>query len=336
MTAGFGTRLSPLTHFIPKPLLPLEGPPLVGHTLGQLQRLGCEVTVLNLHHLGDQIRYRLGQSWHGMPLVYSPEEEIQGTLGALHPCREILGRSDAVILVNGDSYCQWPWRALIRRHLNTDADATLLVHRRAPEESLGGGVGLDPKGRVVGLRDSEVGAVHSRHLFAGAHILSPRVLERIEAGFADIIADLYIPLMQEGKTISSVVTNRRWYDLGTPDRYLETHLASTRGGWLRRRRRNMISPLAETADDALVRGSLLASGSTVGATAEVTESVVLENARIPAGSRVHQCILGPGVILPPSTNVERRMINRVETGRPTGAGATVMGDLVYTPLTVES
>lgn len=98
---------------------------------------------------------------------------FQGTLGALYPEREILAAADLILLVNGDTLCRWPWKAMIRRHLRSGADATLLLHRRAPVEDFGGGVGIDSHGAVVQLRDGDpIGEVAKRQVFAGAQVLS--------------------------------------------------------------------------------------------------------------------------------------------------------------------
>ncbi|NJL29677.1 MAG: nucleotidyltransferase family protein, partial [Thermoanaerobaculia bacterium] len=130
LAAGYGSRLRPLTSFVPKPLLPIGGQPVVGHTLRRLARAGCEAAALNLHHLAETIPRALGESYWGLPLVYSHELEILGTLGALWPLRDFLRRADVILLANGDSLCRWPLRRLVRHHLESAADATLLLHAR--------------------------------------------------------------------------------------------------------------------------------------------------------------------------------------------------------------
>lgn len=330
LAAGYGLRLRPLTLFVPKPLLPVDGEPVVGHTLRQLGRLPCEAAAVNLHHLPEAIPRHLGASYHGLPLVYSREEEILGTLGALYPQRSFFAAADLVLLVNGDTLCRWPWKRLIRRHLRSGAAATLLLHSRPPDPHLGGGVGLDGS-RVVALRDARVGEAKSRHLFAGAHVLSPRLLERLGPGPGDVVGDLYIPLLEEGGRIEAVVTRRRWHDLGTPERYLAANLDLLHRRW-RRGRASRVSTLARIHPTATVEGSMIDHGVEVGEGAQVESSVVLAGAAIPAGSRIERSILGPGVRLPSAAGIERRMINRTRPGHPTGPRESVMGDLVYTPL----
>src|SRR3954451_2607453 len=90
LAAGPGPRPRPLTSLTPKPLLPVRGVPILGHTLARLAAIGCEAAAVNLHHLGDQIRRRFGDAHAGMPLTWSEEPEILGTLGALFPLRDFL------------------------------------------------------------------------------------------------------------------------------------------------------------------------------------------------------------------------------------------------------
>lgn len=334
LTAGFGSRLRPLTYFLPKALLPICGEAVAGHTLRQLARLGCESAVLNLHHLGDAIREHFGAAYHGLAIAYSQEEEIQGTLGALYPVRDLLAEAELVLLVNGDTLCSWPWKAMIRQHLRSGADVTLLLHRRSPREVLGGPVGVDSHGVVVQLRDSEpIAEVAKRHIFMGAHVLAPHLLERIADKPADIVSDLYIPLLREKGQIHSVVTTRKWHDLGTPERYLAASL-----DWARRRRlpgfrpSGKISSLAEIAESATVQRAVVEAGAVVHGEARIERSVLLPDAVVPRGCTIRGSIIGPGVELPAAAAIEHRMVTRIRSGYQPGDRDSVMGDLVYTPL----
>lgn len=335
LTAGFGTRLEPLSLFLPKALLPICGEAVAGHALKQLAAAGCESAVLNLHHMGEEIEAHFGEEWHGLPISYSPESEIQGTWGALYGPREHLAGADAILLVNGDTLCRWPFESLIKQHFRSGAAVTMLLLRRTAEESLGGPVGVDAGGAVVQLRDSDaVGEVAKRHVFAGAHVLSPSLLDRVEEGFGEIINDLYIPLLAEGERIQGVVTGRRWHDLGTPERYLDGCLdwARSHGRVVAVRPRNAISPSAVIDESAIVRRSVIEEGAAVEGGAQVERSVLLAGAKVAGGSSVKRSIIGPGVELPVGADIERRMVTRVRSGYQAGERDSVMGELVYTRL----
>ncbi len=345
LAAGLGTRLRPLTEVTPKPLLPVVGLPILGHTLQQLAAAGCEAAAINLHHRGEQIRERFGDSFAGMPLVYSEEPELLGTLGALHPLKSFLGEADLVILINGDSLCRWPLRKLIRRFQADEALATLLLTSSAPVGQFGGGVGIDRERRIVTFRSFRSGGPEPpsgdsirRHVFAGAHVLTPSLLERVGPGPADIVSGLYEPILAEGGAeggkITSLVTARAWHDLGTPQRFLDATVDWARAGWPERLwRHSWISPEAVVEPGARVRQSAVEAGAKVAAGAQVERSVLLPGSRVGKGCVVRESIVGSGATVPPGTWVERRVIMPQREGVPPGLDDSVVGGAVFTPFT---
>jgi mannose-1-phosphate guanylyltransferase len=342
LSAGLGTRLRPLTDATPKPLLPVAGRPVLAHTLAQLAAAGCEAVAINLHHQGEEIRRRLGGEFAGMPLTYSVEPELLGTLGALYPLRGFFAPAEEILLVNGDSLCAWPFRRLLREHRRqreAGAAATLLLALRPDPAEFGGGVGVDREGRVLSLRrgdpasTGEEGGIVRRLVFAGAHALEPALLARVGPGPADIVRDLYVPLLAEGGYIASLATARRWHDLGTPRRFLEASLDWARAGWPRRLwQRSWVSPEAALAPGAQVRGSAVEGAARVERRARVERSVLLPGARVGEGSFLREVILGAGAAVPAGSWVERRLVTARRDGAAREPGASVVGGEVYTPL----
>lgn len=306
LAAGLGTRLRPLTEGVPKPVLPVAGEPILGHTLSALSELGCEAVAINLHHRGQVIRRTLGDRWRGLALTYSEEPVILGTLGALAPLRSFLGEADLILLVNGDSLCRWPFERLIARHLATEAAATLLLATRASREEFGGGVGVDRGGRVVSLRASGITAgVAARHaVFAGAHVLEPRLLADLPAGPADIVRDLYEPMLAAGSAIQSVSTARRWHDLGSPERYRLGVLDWARGRW--------VSPDARVESGARIVASVVEAGAVVESGATVRDSVILPGARIGRGALIERSVVGFAASIPPLARMSDRLVVETE------------------------
>jgi mannose-1-phosphate guanylyltransferase len=337
LAAGLGTRLRPLTDIAPKPLLPVAGLPILGHTLQQLAAVGCEAVAINLHHRGEQIQERFGDSFAGMPLVYSEEPKLLGTLGALHPLKSFLVGADMVVLINGDSLCRWPLRKLIRQYQRSQADgalATLLLTATAPVAQFGGGVGIDREGRILSFRPSDAvqGEAVRRYVFAGAHVFSPRLLDRVGPGTSDIVRDLYMPMLKEGATLTSLVTARPWHDLGTPQRFLDGVIDWSRAGWPERIwRRSWSSPEAVIEPGAKVRHAVVEAGAKVGEGAHVERSVLMPGSKVGKGSVVRESILGFGASVPPGTWVERRVIMPQREGFALGVDDSVVGGAVFTP-----
>jgi len=224
---------------------------------------------------------------------------------------------------------------LIRRFQADNSQAALLFTAQAPPADFGGGVGLDRHGRILSFRpnDPEKGEVVRRHVFAGAHVISPRLLERIGPGKSDIVHDLYIPLLAEpeGK-LTSLVTTRPWHDLGTPQRFLEGVVDWAQAGWPERLWRHAwVSPEAVVEPGARVRRSAIEAGSKVGEGALVERSVLLPGSRVGKGSVVRESILGFGAAVPPGTWVERRIIMPQRAGYTPGLDDSVVGGAVFTP-----
>lgn len=335
LTAGLGTRLRPLTWTQPKPLLPLCGRPLVSRTLESLAVAGCETAMLNLHHLPDTIPEALGDEAFGMPLRYSREDPILGTLGALGPPRDVLADADAVVVVNGDSLCRWPVESVLRRHLRSGADVTLLLLARSPDAALGGGIAVDEAGRVVQMRDlparPAVGRVR-RHVFAGLHVLRPELLQRVPDGPGDVIDGLYQPLLAEGGEIRASVTRRLWHDVGTPRRYLEAALEQAARPWHGLGKNACVAPDARVKGDVRLRWTVLESGAVVESGARIERSLLLPGSRVGRDAVLRDAVLGPGVQLSAGSNVEGRLLTRKSPKHVLSAGESQLGDIVYSPL----
>jgi mannose-1-phosphate guanylyltransferase len=334
LVAGLGTRLRPLTQFLPKPLLPVAGTPVLGHTLAALAAAGCEKVALNLHYQGEKIAAHFGKSVEGMDIVYSPEEEILGTLGALAPLADFLAPADVAVVVNGDSLCRWPIKKLVRRQAKGAARATLLASTRAPVEAFGGGIGISSSKDVVSFAPGrDFAEVEKRVVFAGLHAFSPALVEGLEPRPASFVDDLYVPLLEAGETISAIETSRPWFDLGTPAGYL-----SGTCDWVQRRGRvkiagrNWIDSGATIDEQASVRRSAIESGAILESGAQVDRSIVLSEARIGERCRVRNSIVGSGVELPTGTAVEGRLVTRVRADVAPREHDSVVGGLVYSPL----
>ncbi len=349
LAAGFGTRLRPLTTHLPKPLLPVCGTPVIAQALDALRGVGCENMAINLHHQGEAIVQQLGDFWHGAELRYFREDPILGTLGALRPMREWLQTADLVVVINGDSLCRWPLAALLRRHRRSGAAVTLLLSGFADPAAHGGGVGFDSTGRVVQLRGegppgARADAPSERGVFAGAQVFAPSLLERALSGPApeDIVEMLHLPLLREGERLQVSTSRRPWWDLGTPERYLQGALGwaasrPDRSAWVRvaRRialRRRFVARSARTAAAGRIRRAMIEAGASVGRRTVIEDSLVLQRAAIGDGCHLRGCVVAPGVSIPAGSRIDHQMVTTLQSGRDPAGRDSVIGQLVFTPL----
>ena len=367
LAAGHGTRLRPLTSGRPKPLLPILGRPLLAETLERLAGAGVEATAINLHHLADAIPEALGDRFADMPLVYSREREILGTLGALHPLREFLAPADLVLLVNGDSLCRWPFAELIERHRSAEPLATLLLSETADVAAFGGGVAIDAAGGIVGFgrergeplvaagsggsgaggqrsavprQPGAVGAgeraVAARRVFAGAHVFAPSLALEAPAAFSDIVRHLYRPRLEAGARLQSLTTGAPWHDLGTPARYLEAALdwaADAAAASAGPPARVWIHPAASIAAGAVLEDAVVEAGASLEAGVSGRSILVLDGARVGRSTRLERVVVAPGVEIPAGSSIADALVTPRRWGL--AAGSREEDALVVTPLGAE-
>jgi bifunctional UDP-N-acetylglucosamine pyrophosphorylase/glucosamine-1-phosphate N-acetyltransferase len=100
LAAGLGTRLRPYTLQTPKPLLPVQGRPLLDWTLAALPTAVDRVLIVT-HYLAEQFQTYLGQQTHQPVWETVHQEQPRGTGDALRSCRDRL-RSPTFLVLNGD------------------------------------------------------------------------------------------------------------------------------------------------------------------------------------------------------------------------------------------
>jgi NDP-sugar pyrophosphorylase family protein len=230
LAAGLGTRLRPLTNVMPKPLLPVGGRPLIVWNLLLLKRHGISEAVINLHHLGPMIQQALGDGERfGLRLTYSHEPVILGTGGGIKQAEPYFN-GEPFLVLNGDTLFELDLGAVMAFHREQDAAATLVLRRDA-DAARWGLVEIDDQAvvtRITGRGRDTAGTTHPR-MFAGIHILHPRLLRSVPAGKESSIIDAYVRGIQEGERIVGYDFEGYWTDVGTPDRYAQAEQDAASG-----------------------------------------------------------------------------------------------------------
>jgi len=115
LAGGMGTRLRPLTHTVPKVLVPVLGRPFLEFVLQDLAHQGFNRFVLSVGFLADQVEAHFGDGGRlGYQVEYAREEEPLGTGGAIRHALGLL--SDPFVVVNGDTLLQLDLAAMLRAH----------------------------------------------------------------------------------------------------------------------------------------------------------------------------------------------------------------------------
>lgn len=229
LAAGEGTRLRPLTLTRPKPMLQINGKPLLEHSLEWLRSHGVNEAGINLHYHPEVIVDHFGSgNSTGMRITYSHEDPILGTAGAARKLDEFLGRGTFVVLY-GDVLTDLDLASLLRFHYSKvvrepSTGITLSLYH-VPNPTEVGLVGIDEFGRINRFVEKpKPDEVFTDLANAGVLIVEPHVLQHIPPDtFYDFGLNLLPDLLQKSIPMYGWVAPRGSYilDIGTPEKYTQ-------------------------------------------------------------------------------------------------------------------
>jgi len=220
MAGGKGTRVSSVNGTVPKPMLSIGRKPVLLHQIECLKRQGIFDITLTIGHLGTQIRDFFGDGQqYGVRITYIQEEEPLGTAGALYYLKGKI--CDDFLLINGDLIFDVDFARLMQFHKCRQSLATLLAHPN--DHPYDSGILLtDANGKVSGwLAKEEERGWYQNCVNAGIHVISPQVLERINAPEKiDLDREILKPLIPSGR-VYACRTPEYVKDMGTPERIMQ-------------------------------------------------------------------------------------------------------------------
>lgn len=315
LVGGFGTRLRPLTLTTPKQLLPVAGRPMIERVCAHLVAHGIDEVVLSMGYLPElfELRYPDGVC-AGARLTYAVEAEPLDTGGAIRFAAEEAGIAERFVVVNGDVLSDLDVGALVAFHEARRATATIAL-TRVDDPSRFGVVVTDDDGRVLRFVEKPAREEAPSHwVNAGIYVLEPDVVGRIPAGRRVSVERETFPALATEGVLFAVRSEGSWVDAGTPEQYLAANLAALGGPeppcpgardvgggcWVGAdavvegvlRGPVLVEAGARVAPEAVVERSVIGAGSTVGAGARVTGSVLLAGVTLGEGAVVEDSVIG--------------------------------------------
>ena len=292
LSAGYGTRLWPLTEDRTKPAIPILGKPLVGYVAEYLAGYDCHEVVVNLHHRPESVKRALGDgSKFGVNLHYVHEPEILGTSGALDNARALLD-SDTFVVVNGKIITDIDLNAALETHRQTKAIATLVVLPNVACEKfsvVNVESGLLCSFGGMPLREN-FSADKPPLMFTGIQILEPRIFEFIPRGvFSHSTTDVYPQAVAAGERVAIHVASGRWFELSTIKRYLDISLILLEEKGIA----YTVGDGCQIANDAQIEQTVLWDDVVIESGASVKRAILADNVRISAGEVIENAAVVP-------------------------------------------
>lgn len=213
MAGGKGTRLLPHTQDCPKPLLPVNGKPMLEHIIERARAEGFDHFVISLHYLGSMIEdhFKDGSRLQ-VKIEYIHEKSPLGTAGAiglLNPRPE-----SAFVVSNGDVLTDVRYGELLDFHSRNGAAATMAVRMHEWQHPFGvvRTKGVD----IVGFEEKPVSR---SHINAGIYVLEPAALDVLTPGESCDMPLLFSRLQERSARTIVYPMHEPWLDVGRPADY---------------------------------------------------------------------------------------------------------------------
>lgn len=195
LSAGFGTRLKPLTDNLPKALVEFNGKPMIEYQIERLKNLGCDEVVVNTHHFADKMEKFFKENEFGIKISLSYEPDILGTGGGILNAKKFLTDCDYFFVINVDvdtdfdlNEMKMEWEKIFNDEKKKEnLLAMLLIQKRETKRFLE----FDEKMILKGRAEEETPG-NRKFAFNGVHIISPEIFKlNFPIEFSDIL-NLYL------------------------------------------------------------------------------------------------------------------------------------------------
>lgn len=198
MAGGRGTRISELFPDIPKPLIPIEGVPVLEREIISLIDQGFKDIIMTVSHMGDKIMNHFGDgSKLGVEIQYYNEITPLGNAGALFKLREQLG-DEPFLLLNADAIFDVDFNRMVKFHHAHGGLVTLFTHPNNHPYDSGLIVANNDMSVQSWLAKEDVRPIYYKNrVNAGLHVIDPKVLDMVTIDI-DKIGELD---EQSGKTV---------------------------------------------------------------------------------------------------------------------------------------
>jgi NDP-sugar pyrophosphorylase family protein len=235
LCAGFGTRLKPLTNYIPKVVCPIVNKPAAFLSIEIFLKAGFEKVHCNTHYLNNEVRNELIQAakyfgYDSSRIIFWHEEKILETGGGISRIyHELLKkenfRGKDAIVVSGDIIADFPLEFMLakwkKKHKN---DFALMCTKETPEIRKDATWVSNNEKYVLGFGenfDEKENAIAK--VFTNHQIISQELLNCVEIEKKSSIDIYYRRALSIGKNILNLPYPNKnyWFDIGTPKSYLE-------------------------------------------------------------------------------------------------------------------
>ena len=290
LAGGIGSRLRPWTNDIPKSLLPMLDSTLLERVIeGVPSDLVDELIVAGGYKV-DMIKDYFRNADVDFDVRIVPEDEPLGTGGALGNCRDVV--SGRFACFNGDIVSSLNVAPMLEQHSKMGVKGTLALWE-VEDPTRFGIVGLDSENRVTQFKEKpKPEEVFSNLINAGSYLLEDEVFDIMPRGKHSLERDVFPVLAEEG-SLAGFPFEGYFVDAGTPTSWHDGVVRCIEEG--RYNKGSVSQGSWHEGKRTIARNSMVQRGCIVAG--EVSNSTLLQGARIESGATVNNCLIGEGAII---------------------------------------
>lgn len=211
LVGGAGTRLSPLTTFVPKAMIPVQGRPVIDHILEFLEHHGLrEIVILTSTEDYPVISNYIGSGRtvnRNLAIRYDVQDRL-GTAGALGAASEHL--DETFVIYYGDVLLELDLNSMVEFHRRKAAALTIALSKAVPIDY--GVAKISPEGRVSFFKEKPI--LPEYPVSTGIFVAEPSILAYCLPG-TDLSSDVIPRLLQDNIPVYGFTIETRHYDIGT-------------------------------------------------------------------------------------------------------------------------
>lgn len=220
LAAGKGERLRSITDNIPKPMMQINGKPILEYNILLLKKYGFKDIYINLHYLPEIIKiYFENGNKFGVNINYSFEKSLLGTAGAVRKIADEYWKGkERFILLYGDNLFEYDLGEIIDFHMRKKGIATITVYKK-DDVSQSGIVLLDSENRIIKFIEKPTLEKNISHLVnTGLYILEPEVLNYIAPNkILDFGKNVIPEMIQKGEDVFGIIAKGNLIAVDTPE-----------------------------------------------------------------------------------------------------------------------
>ena len=313
LAGGFGTRLRPWTESVPKPLLPILDKSMIEHVVDVLPESLVDRVLIAAGYGIEEMRSHFSRTQLPYEVKIIEETEPLGTGGAIANCKSHLS-GGTFCVINGDLITSLRVEEMLDFHRSNGGIGTIALWEVDDPSRFGVADYREESGKIMRFQEKPpIEEAYSNLINAGTYILEPEIFNLMPIGAHSIERDIYEDLAETGG-LNGFPYEGWFVDAGTPGSFIEATQVCISESKFGSGSVDGDSWFGEDSENlGLVSGSSVGRSSVVGEGATVTNSVILDDAEVGAGSILDGCLIGRGSRIPEGAEMNGKIVSHDST-----------------------